>query len=537
MRSLGLACWIGVFSAGAVFAGELLPPDREIAEVIDHYVDAKLQAEGVVPAPPAEDTTVLRRTMLDLVGRGPTAAEAKAYAADNAPLKRAELVDRLLETPGYLRHQVAEFDVQLSSDKRGNLREYLTLALAENRPWDMIFRELVSGDESDEKRKGASQFLKSRISDLDRLANDTSVLFFGVNISCAKCHDHPLVDSWTQDHFYGMSSFFSRTFENGGYVGEREYGLIKYTTVYGENRTAKLMFLTGKVLDEPEVEEPKDDAKKKEKELLEQLKKDKQPVPPPSFSRRAQLIDVALREEDRDYFAKAIVNQLWNRYYGYGLVMPIDQMHPENPASHPELLEWLARDFVAHGYDLKRLMRGLVLSKAYARSSRWESGSRPAQSLFAVANIRPLSPAQYAAVLGLANTSPTNFEGELSPEEYDNRIRSAEGAGRGAMEKLEYPGEGFQVSVDEALLLSNNERVMNDLLKNSRGSLLAEVSANPDRRAALSDAIWNVYTRAPEDEELEALDGYLTSRQDRLEESWKQLLWAMLTSSETRFNY
>jgi hypothetical protein len=246
---------------------------------------------------------------------------------------------------------------------------------------------------------------------------------------------------------------------------------------------------------------------------------------------------VALREEDRDYFAKAIVNQLWNRYYGYGLVMPIDQMHPENPASHPELLDWLARDFVAHGYDLKRLMRGLVLSKAYARSSRWESGSRPAQSLFAVANIRPLSPAQYAAVLGLANTSPTNFEGELSPEDYDNRIRSAEGVGRGAMEKLEYPGEGFQVSVDEALLLSNNDRVMNDLLKNSRGSLLAEVTANPDRRAALSDAIWNVYTRAPEDEELDALDGYLTSRQDRLEESWKQLLWAMLTSSETRFNY
>jgi hypothetical protein len=524
-------------AAGATSAGELLPPDRPLGEVIDHYIDARFAAEQVTPAPLASDTTVLRRTMLDLVGRGPTAAEAKAYAANNDPAKRVALVDQLLASPGYLRHQVAEFDVLLSTRGRSELRDYLTLALAENRPWDVMFRELISGDESDAARKGSAQFLKSRIDDLDRLANETSVLFFGVNVTCAKCHDHPLVDAWTQEHFYGMTSFFSRTFENGGFIGERDYGRVSYTTVYGENRTAQLMFLTGTVLEEPAVEEPTDDAKKQEKERLEQLKKDKQPVPPPAFSRRAQLIDVALREDQRDYFAKAIVNQLWNRYYGYGLVMPIDQMHPENPPSHPELLEWLARDFVAHHYDLKRLMRGLVLSNAYARSSRWESSSRPPQALFAVANVRPLSPAQYAAVLGFANTSPTQFAGDLAPAEYDNRVRAAESKGRGAIDKLEYPSEGFQISVDEALLLSNNERVMNDLLKNSHGSLLAELVANPDHRAALIAAIWNVYARAPQDDELDALVVYLEAQPDRLEERWKQLLWAMLTSSETRFNY
>jgi hypothetical protein len=178
-----------------------------------------------------------------------------------------------------------------------------------------------------------------------------------------------------------------------------------------------------------------------------------------------------------------------------------------------------------------------VLSNAYARSSRWESSSRPPQALFAVANVRPLSPAQYAAVLGFANTSPTQFAGDLAPAEYDNRVRAAESKGRGAIDKLEYPSEGFQISVDEALLLSNNERVMNDLLKNSHGSLLAELVANPDHRAALIAAIWNVYARAPQDDELDALVVYLEAQPDRLEERWKQLLWAMLTSSETRFNY
>src|SRR5262249_19108703 len=150
---------------------------------------------------------------------------------------------------------------------------------------------------------------------------------------------------------------------------------VSFKTVEGKSRDAKLMFLTGAVIDEPPSEEPDDKAKKEEKSRIEELKKKKEPPPPPSYSRRAALVEAALGDEQQAFFAKAIVNQLFNRFLGRGLVMPVDQMHSENPPSHPELLAWLAQDLQSHGFALNRLIRGIVLSDAYARSSQWHSAA------------------------------------------------------------------------------------------------------------------------------------------------------------------
>src|SRR5262249_28269551 len=130
------------------------------------------------------------------------------------------------------------------------------------------------------------------------------------------------------------------------------------------------------------------------------------PPAPPKFSLRAKLVELALAPEQREFFARAIVNRTWHRLFGRGLVMPLDQMHSANPASHPELLQWLARDVVEHGYDLRRLIRGLVLSQAYARSSRWEGEEIPQDKFFAVAQIRALTPMQMAMGLRLAGSDP-----------------------------------------------------------------------------------------------------------------------------------
>ncbi len=105
------------------------------------------------------------------------------------------------------------------------------------------------------------------------------------------------------------------------------------------------------------------------------------------------------------------MNRIWHRLFGQGLVMPLDQMHSANPPSHPELLAWLARDLADHGYDLKRLIRGLVLSRAYARGSRWEGSEPPRPSLFAVALVRPLTPMQLATSLRLATVDPASSPG------------------------------------------------------------------------------------------------------------------------------
>ncbi len=517
-------------------ASELLPADRPLAEVVDHYVSQKLRDAKVEPAAAADDATIIRRLTLDLAGRIPTAAEAQSYVASTDPEKKAGLVERLIDSDAYARHQANEFDAFLMADMNASLRDYLLTAFQEGRGWDQIFREVVIADQLSEA-KAAAEFVKRRAKDADKLANDVSVMFFGVNVSCAKCHDHPLVAEWTQDHFYGMKSFFSRTFENGDFIGERDYGVVKFKTTDGDEKTAKPMLLSGAIVDEPESAEPTAEEKKKEKELLEKLKKDKQPPPPPKYSRRAQLAEAGLQAADREYFSRAIVNRLWYRLFGHGLVMPIDQMHPENEPSHPQLLQWLARDLQNHDYDLTRLVRGLVLSDAYARTSRWAGDARPRPDLFAVAAVRPLTPHQYATSLRLAVRSPARFSGDVSGDEVTSRIASVENGARSLANQFDQPGENFQVSVTEALMLSNNEKVTNELLRDAGDSLVGDLKTLDEPQRAVETAAWNVLTRElTEDERRLLTDFFVGQGDDRLTAS-RQLVWSLLTSSELRFNY
>jgi hypothetical protein len=538
MRWGALFIGLMLLPAGGLRGQDLLPPERSIEEAIDHYVDARLQAAGVSAAPQADDANLLRRTMLDLAGRIPTAAEARSYIADADAGKRLALVERLLSSPAFIRQQAAEFDALLMRDTKRDLREYLSKALRENRSWDRMFREMIVGESDDAQQKGAIQFVKARAKDQDRLTTDVSVLFFGVNVSCAQCHDHPLVDDWKQAHYYGMKSFFARTFDHGDFVGEREYGNVNFKTVDGASHDAQLMFLTGEILSEPESKEPDESARTEEKQRLEDLKKKKEPPPVPSYSRRARIVEVALKGDTQPYFARAIVNRLLSRLLGRGLVMPVDQMHSGNAPSHPELLAWLARDFVGHNYDLKRVIRGIVLSRTYARSSRWESaGDRPPEDLFAVAIVRPLAPWQYATSLRLAAASPNQFPADLPAEELARRIESMENAGRGIAEHIELPGESFQVSADEALLFSNSEKVQNELLRDGGEMLLGKLKDVSDRRQAIELAVWNAMARPPTEEEIQAIDAFLARRHDRLPDAYRQMVWALLTSSECRFNY
>ncbi len=275
-----------------VWAGELLPPDRPIAEVVDHYIDEGLKTAGVTPARAADDMTLLRRLTLDLAGRIPTAAESRAYAASADRDKVVRVVDRLMASPAFVRHQATELDTMLSGGAgiggKASLRDYLVQAVGENRPWDRIFRELLLPDQTDKAQKAAARYLRQGLNDMDRLTADVSSTFFGVNISCAQCHDHPLVRDWKQDHFYGMKAFLARTFVNGngneGFLGEHAFGTIRYKTTESVERKAGMMFLTGRRVEEPDAKEPSKADQKKEKEELDRSKKAKVPPPSPKFS-------------------------------------------------------------------------------------------------------------------------------------------------------------------------------------------------------------------------------------------------------------
>jgi hypothetical protein len=511
--------------------------ERPIAEIVDHYVDLRLARESIQAAPEADDVTLVRRVTLDLVGRVPTAAEARAYVESTDPAKRVRLVERLMATPGFARHQASAFDALLMTGVKGSLREYLVRAFGAGRTWDQVFRELLAADESEPDRKGTAEFVKARARDLDRLTSDVSSIFFGVNVSCSKCHDHPRVRDWKQDQFYGMKSFLGRTFLNGTFVAERDYGVVSYKTVAGEERQARFLFLDGRAVEMPGMTEPPAEVRKEERRRLAEAKAKNQAPPRPQVSARVRLAEVALEPDARDFFARAIVNRIWHRYFGVGLVMPLDQMHAENTPSHPELLSWLARDLIANRYDLRRLIRGLVLSQAYARSSRWDGEiEAPDPRLFAAAALRPLSPMQLATSMWVATTDPASFADGASPEALDAKVAALEDRARALATTIARPGEDYQIGASEALLLSNGAP-LGDLLAEGGDRLAGRLAGMANRHEQIDLAIRNVLARPPDEEEFALLDAFLTERSDRPAEGCRQLLWSLLTSSEFRFNH
>lgn len=519
-----------------VRGNDLLAPGQTIEQVVDHYIDLRLKDENVQPAGPADDATFLRRVMLDLVGRIPTPAETKAYIESKDPNKKVKLVEQLLATPASSRHLANDIDAFLMAGLRSSVRDFLSRALSSGQSWDQVYRTLMVPNEGDPAQKGAGEFLQARIKDQDRLTADVSSLFFGVNVSCAQCHDHPLVQDWKQDHFYGMKSFLSRTFDNGGFLAEREIGLIKFKTTKGQEKSAQLMFLTGKTVADASTREPNGEEMKREKDLFETHKKNKTPPPAPKFSARQSLVELSLATEQRGFFARNIVNRMWFRLFGCGLVMPMDQMHSENPPSHPELLDWLAGDTAEHGYDLRRLIRGLVLSQTYARSSRWPSQSLPPANLFAVARARPLTPMQMALSLRVATSDPSRFQ-TGKPEELSKYIDGLEGSARGFASLLEQPGEDFQVGVGEALLFSNSDKLYQEVVNDGPDKLIGRMKLARDAREAIELAANATLSRRPEQEEIAVMEKFLKARSDRPVEAYRQLVWALIASAEFRFNH
>jgi hypothetical protein len=516
-------------------------PDRPIDETVDSYVDAGLAAAGVAPAPPADDSNFIRRVTLDLAGRIPTSSEVSAYLQSPDDDKRARLIDRLLASPDFAFHQRNEFDVQLMAAKGdGEWRDWLLKAVEENRPWPQVFREILLPREADPVSKGAAAFLKTRAANVDDMTNDTSRLFFGVSINCAKCHDHPLVPDWTQDHYFGMASFFNRTYlTKKKFLAEREEGNLKFRTTEGEEKQAKLVFLTTGEITEPGLAD-RTDAERQAAETKQKADNDRETPPEPAaYSRRAQLVEVALRPDPDGFFPRAFVNRLWSRLFGVGLVSPLDQMHSENRPSHPELLAWLARDTEAHGYDLKRLVRGLVASRAYARSSRWEQqADRPSERLFAVAAVRALTPMQFSLSLATATANPVELSQRIdNAAEWSARRRDLENVARVFAPLIEIPGENFQIGVGEALLFSNGPQIESEYLRDSNDRLVGLLKEITDRSQLIQIAFRVVLSREAHPEEVEAIVQFLGAREDRPVAAIQQFVWALITDSEFRFNY
>ena len=161
--------------------------ETSIQDIVDSMLDAKMRQVNITAAPLADDYNILRRTTLDLIGRIPTAAEVDRYVTSEDSNKREQMVDQLLRSPAYEKHLAYDLNLLLSPAGNSELQSYLEQAVTQRRGWDQMFRAMLLGDYEDELERQAMKFVKLRVKDLDNLTNATSSLFFGVNISCAKC--------------------------------------------------------------------------------------------------------------------------------------------------------------------------------------------------------------------------------------------------------------------------------------------------------------------------------------------------------------
>jgi hypothetical protein len=360
------------------FAAGTFLDSRALARHVDAAIDARLREEGVGPSPPAADAEFLRRVYLDVAGHIPPADKVAAFLDSREPNKRVKLIDELLASPDYGRHQADLWQALLlprNSDNRfvrfDAMAKWLEEGFNEGKPWDRMVREIVTASGATDKNPAVYYVLANR--GPDKLTDNVTRLFLGVQLQCAQCHNHPFTD-WKQDEYWGMAAFFSKVRMQGNPMAALRQG-APFTVAEGDR---------GRPLPRPDAA----------KNLPPKFLQGQHAVVNSGRSPREVLADW-MTSRRNPYFARAMVNRTWGELFGRGLVNPVDDMHDGNPPSHPQLLADLADQFATNGFDHKALVRALCNTRAYQRSGKPTAGSADAgPELFAHMAVKVLTPEQ-----------------------------------------------------------------------------------------------------------------------------------------------
>lgn len=529
-------------------APKVLPPKRATpSEAIDFYLDRertrlaqagaanKSEKVRVKVARAADDRTFARRVYLDLIGRIPTTAELDAFLNSRERNKRAALTDRLLASPEHARHLREVFDVVLMGKRSRNdsWNGYLEWAFQTNRPWDRIVRDVLLARPETKTERGAVRFLFDRKDNHQAIVEAVSPALLGLQIQCAQCHNHPLAPEIKQKHYWGMVAFFNRgknmDTPEGPAISESAIGgFVKFANLKKESQDAVLAFLNDTTIPEtrPGDNEKETDTPEKYKLALEDGKKAGFGAVP-KFSRREEFANLATR--DNPLLARAFVNRAWAMLMGRGLVHPVDRMDSAHPPTHPDLLAWLARDFEQSAYDIRRLLRNILLTRAYQLDSTPAGkGPKLPPETFAYALEKPLSAESLWRSTLVATGHAPDAAGNF-PQHDQTRAKFVD-----AFPEL-FPVE-FNANLKQALFLTNNP-LLDELLQPKDGNLTEKLLALTAPRDRVQAAFLATLGRAPDSEELTRASAYLTLRSKNPEAATRELLWSLLTGAEFRFNH
>jgi hypothetical protein len=521
------------------------PAGMAPSAVIDGFLERGWKARKVRPAARADDATWLRRIHLDLVGRIPTEEEVARFQRLPARKRRETTVDGLLAHPEHPRHLREMFDVLWMGRPTGNAEaqrrdhhwyEFLETSFRENRPWDAMVRDLIVARPAKPEQRGLVQFLYERQNNPQAMAEAVAPLVFGLQIGCAQCHDHMVAREIKQAHYWGMVAAFNRSknVDSDAGFGLAESaigGFVSFANLKKESQQARLVFFNGRTVDEPWPAEGVKEVDAPEKYRVPPPKNKERPPAPaePQFSRRQALAEAVTR--DNPLLARAAVNRVWAMFLGRGLVHPVDLMDSQHAPSHPELLDWLAHDFERSGYDLRRLIRNLVLSQAYQLDSRPAPGKAPTDEAFARAIEKPLSAEQLARSLILA-AGPWKANAKSPAASVTVDPTSLQRALVRDFPNLFAPE--YNATLQQALFLSNSP-VLESLLQPRPGNLAERLADLADDPTRVKTAFQAVLGRNPDRDELRASVAYLQEHPGQGGRS--QFLWALLSGAEFQVNH
>lgn len=489
-----------------------------IAARIDRALAERWEQTGVEPVAFAEDGEFLRRASIDLIGKIPTAAEARDFLDDPRPNKRAALVERLLDSPAYVRRaaelwrEVLLPEAETEDQARlaaGGLEAWLRRQVVQEAGYDRIVRAILTAElgamadgiavnaTSGVGSTPAAYYLAKGRQPED-LAAGASRVFLGIRLECAQCHDHPFA-SWKREEFWSFAAFFAgvQPTPDAGSPGTmaRSPAARRELTIPGTGQVVEASHLDGTEL----AWRPRADAR--------------------------ELLADWMTAPENPYFARAVVNRVWARLFGVGLIEPVDDLDSGADPMLGGLLDELAVAFRSSGYDLKFLIRVLTATRAYNLSSEAPPGADFPPPDFACMPVRGLSPGQLFDSLARA----TGVNGEA------HRARVLELFAN----REERPTEA-QSTILQALTLMNGSFVATATGPET-GDMLGAIAEAPflDSDGRIEALFLTTLTRRPRPDEREELVRYVDrgSTPEARAAALADVFWAILNGPEFRFNH
>jgi hypothetical protein len=509
---------------------------------IDTYVHQQLKRLDLPPSPPVDDGQFLRRVFLDCIGRLPSLAETEEFLASEDPAKRGKIIDHLLERSEFADYWSYRFSdillingTKLRPEAVKSFYKWIHENVEQNTPWDQFVREIVTAKGSSFEN-GATNFYALH-QDPETMTENICQAFMGLSIGCAKCHNHPL-EKWTNDQYYGMANLFARV-RAKGWGGDPRNG-DGSRTIFVDSKGDLIQPLTGKPQRPTPLEgEPLD-------------------FDDPG-DRRDYLADW-LTSKDNPYFARSITNRIWANYFGVGLVEPVDDMRVSNPSSNEALLTALAAYLVNNDYDLKSLMRLMMGSATYQRSSQPLPGNATESRFYSRYYPKRLMAEVLLDALSDVTEVPTEFNQILFPgadvaatdfypqgtralELWDSAVKSyfLKTFGRNTRDITCECERSNEPSMVQVLHLSNGE-TLNGKLQSEQSRVAKLLEAKTANEEILREVFLRCLCRLPTADEKAQLTVLLEESQaaedpvaERL--AVEDLFWSLMTSREFLFNH